>query len=109
MGLFVIIVLNNFATIISPFPNLWNGRNYDYHGGISTGKMDLSPCKHWRIWRSAGSWAKLDAIKADGVDVEVGIYQRGRDDRRIAREQTSCSKRSQAVRQNSCSLRFRPG
>jgi hypothetical protein len=32
---------------------LWNGQNYDYNGGFSTGKMALSPCKHWPIERLA--------------------------------------------------------
>jgi len=63
---------------LSSLSVLWNGQNYDYHGGFSTGKMALSHCKHWRIWRLTGSGAELDAIKADGVGVEVGVHQRQR-------------------------------
>lgn len=50
-------------------------------------KMSVPPCEHWRIWRLAGSWAELDAIKSDRVGVEVGVHQRDRRHRRIAREQ----------------------
>jgi len=66
---------------LSPLSILWNGQNYDFHGEFSTGKMALSPCKHWRIWQLAGSWAELDAIKADRSTeriTEIGVHQRHR-------------------------------
>ena len=57
---------------------LWNGQNYEYHGGFSTGKWHFPLVNTGEFDGLAGSGAELDAIKADGVGVEVGVHQRDR-------------------------------